>query len=147
MKQKTDESEDGSWDDGVSDGSKAAGGADPLSHAVIGCAYAVANELGPGFLEKNYENAMMIELKDRGLKAEQQVALRVLYKGQDVGHYIADILVEGSLLLELKSIEALKKSHAAVVINYLKATELKTGLLINFGPPRIQVTRVVNQEK
>jgi GxxExxY protein len=110
---------------------------------VIGCAYAVGNELGPGFLEAVYENALCFELRQQGIEVERQVPLNVCYKGEIVGKYFADILVERRLLLELKSVSGLAPEHKAQVINYLKATSLSVGLLINFGRSRTEIQRVV----
>jgi GxxExxY protein len=110
---------------------------------VIGRAYAVGNELGPGFLEAVYENALCFELKQQGIEVERQVPLDVCYKGEMVGKYFADILVENRLLLELKSVSRLAPEHKAQVINYLKATDLNVGLLINFGKPKTEIQRVV----
>ena len=106
---------------------------DPLTEAVIGCVFRVANGLGAGFLEKVYENALLHELRKAGLEAKQQVAISVHYDGQDVGDYIGDIVVEGRLLLELKACRTLEDVHFAQCLNYLKATGIPTCLLINFG--------------
>jgi GxxExxY protein len=114
-----------------------------ISERVIGRAYAVGNELGPGFLEAVYENALCFELKQQGIEVERQVPLDVCYKGEMVGKYFADILVENRLLLELKSVSRLAPEHKAQVINYLKATDLNVGLLINFGKPKTEIQRVV----
>ena len=114
-----------------------------ISERVIGCAYAVGNELGPGFLEAVYENALCFELKREGIEVERQVPMDVYYKDEIVGKYFADILVDRRLLLELKSVSRLAPAHKAQVINYLKATNLRVGLLINFGKPRTEIQRVV----
>lgn len=114
-----------------------------ISERVIGCAYAVGNELGPGFLEAVYENALCFELKEQGIEVECQVPLDVCYKGKIVGKYFADILVERRLMLELKSVSRLAPEHKAQVINYLKATNLSVGLLINFGKPKTEIQRIV----
>ena len=115
---------------------------DPLSEAVIGCAFRGANGLGAGFLEKVYENALVHELKKAGLRVEQQVKVSVLYDGQNVGDYIGDLVVEGKLLLELKACKALEDVHLAQCLNYLKATDISTCLLINFGTSKPQIRRV-----
>ena len=115
---------------------------DPLSEAVIGCVFKVANGLGSGFLEKVYENALLHELRKAGLEARQQVSVSVQYDGQNVGDYIGDIVVEGRLLLELKACKALEDVHLAQCLNYLKATGIRTCLLINFGTPKPQIRRV-----
>ena len=115
---------------------------DPLSEAVIGCVFRVANGLGSGFLEKVYENALVHELRKAGLDAKQQVTVSVHYDGENVGDYIGDIIVEGRLLLELKACKALEDVHLAQCLNYLKATGIPTCLLINFGTPKPQIRRV-----
>jgi GxxExxY protein len=115
---------------------------DPLTEAVIGCVFRVANGLGSGFLEKVYENALIHELRKSGMEAKQQVLVSVDYDGQNVGDYIGDIIVEGRLLLELKACKALEDVHLAQCLNYLKATGIPTCLLINFGSPKPQIRRV-----
>ena len=115
---------------------------DPLSEAVVGCVFRVANGLGTGFLEKVYENALLHELRKAGLEAKQQVSATVTYDGENVGDYIGDIVVEGRLLLELKACKALEDVHLAQCLNYLKATGILTCLLINFGTPKPQIRRV-----
>lgn len=100
---------------------------------IIGCAYKVHNTLGTGFLEKVYENALMIELKNSGLDAKQQVGIPVSYKDIIVGDYYADIIVEDEIILELKAVENLAKIHEVQLVNYLHGTGLEIGLLINFG--------------
>jgi GxxExxY protein len=115
---------------------------DPLTEAVIGCVFRVANGLGAGFLEKVYENALLHELRKAGLEAKQQVAVSVHYDWQNVGDYIGDIVVEGRLLLELKACKALGDAHLAQCLNYLKATGIPTCLLINFGTSKPQIRRV-----
>ncbi|MCU7936742.1 MAG: GxxExxY protein [Candidatus Thiodiazotropha sp. (ex Dulcina madagascariensis)] len=116
-----------------------------ISQRVIGCAYAVSNELGPGSLESVYENALCVELVGKGLVVERQKQLNVTYRGEVVGKYFADILVENSLLLEVKAVARLSPEHKAQVINYLKATGLNVSLLINFGRPRTEIRRIVWQ--
>ena len=118
---------------------------DKLSERIIGCAYAVSNGLGAGFLEKVYENALAHELRKAGLRVEQQRPLRVHYDGVVVGEYAADLLVEDYILVELKAVKALDEIHLAQCLNYLKATGLSLCLLINFGKPRADVRRVVNR--
>ncbi len=120
-------------------------GLDEISRTVIGCAYTVGNNLGHGFLEKVYENALAHELRKSGLTARQQHAINVLYDGVVVGEYLADILVNDCVILELKTVKALDDVHMAQCLNYLKATGLNLCLLINFGTPRVQVKRVVNK--
>ena len=116
---------------------------DPLSEAVIGRAFVVANALGPGFLEKVYENALAHELRKAGLAVEQQARMKVHYDGVEVGDYIADLVVDESLVVELKACKALDDIHVAQCLNYLKASGLRTCLLMNFGMPKIQIRRLV----
>jgi len=116
---------------------------DALTESVIGCAYTVGNKLGCGFLEKVYENALCLELRKKHIGAEQQHPLSVYYDGIVVGEYFVDILVERKLLLELKAVQRFDEVHMAQCINYLKATGLSVGLLLNFGATKVQVKRVV----
>jgi GxxExxY protein len=104
-----------------------------LTYKVIGSAYKVHNILGPGFLEKVYENALIIELKKLGIYARQQVKLPVLYEGQQVGLYFPDLWIENQLIIELKAILTLAPEHEIKLIHYLAATGIENGLLINFG--------------
>lgn len=110
---------------------------------MIGCAYAVYNTLGAGFLESVYENAMLLELRSAGLVVESQVAMDVLYRGEKVGYFFADIVVDGILILELKAVESLSKAHEVQLVNYLTATNTDLGLLINFGADGVVVRRKV----
>ena len=116
-----------------------------LSEQVIQCAFEVSNQLGVGFLESVYENALYIELTNRGIGVQQQVPLQVLYKGQMVGNYIADLIVEKKLLLELKVADSIAKNHRAQVMNYLRATGIRVAPLINFGVPKLAIQRIVHQ--
>jgi len=115
-----------------------------VTERVIGCAYTVANTLGHGFLEKVYENALALEMRKAGLMVEQQRCLCVTYDGQVVGDYVADLLVEGCVLVELKAIKKFDDVHMAQCLNYLKATGLRLCLLINFGALRVQIKRIIN---
>jgi GxxExxY protein len=115
-----------------------------LTYTINGAIYEVNRELGSGFLEKVYESALLIELQERGLKAERQVPISVNYKGNIVGEYLADMIVEGKVILELKSVVDLEKIHEAQIINYLKATGLQVGLLVNFTYPKAQIKRFFN---
>jgi GxxExxY protein len=117
---------------------------DPLTERIIAAMYAVSNELGIGFLEKVYENALAFELKSRNLIAEQQKPIKVFYRNALVGEYFADILVEEKILVELKVAKALDDSHVAQCLNYLRASRLKTCLLVNFGKSRVEVRRLSN---
>jgi len=105
---------------------------DKLTETIIGCAFKVSNTLGCGFLEKVYENALAIEIKTSGLKCEQQKPIQVTYRDSIVGDYFADILVEGQVILEIKAAKSIDDSHQAQLINYLKATGIYRGLILNF---------------
>jgi len=120
-------------------------GLDDVTEKVIGCAYTVANALGNGFLERVYENALSHELRKSGLVVEQQAGIQVCYDGVIVGDYVADLLVERSVIVELKAVRALDDIHMAQCLNYLRATGLKLCLLINFGESRVRVRRIVNR--
>lgn len=104
-----------------------------LTELIIGAFYEVNNRLGYGFLEKVYENAMVMELKRLGMNVEQQKHLKVHYRNFIVGDYYADIVVNDLVILELKADEKLMPEHEAQLINYLKATDIEVGLLFNFG--------------
>ena len=104
-----------------------------LTEKIISAFYKVYNSLGFGFLEKVYENAMKIELTNAGLSAVQQKNIKVYYQGKQIGEYFADLLVEDLVIVELKAAEALCKENEMQLINYLKATEIEVGLLLNFG--------------
>ncbi len=104
-----------------------------LTKLVIGSAYTVHNVLGSGFLEKVYENALLIELLEIGLSAKQQAEIPVYYRGKNVGDFVADLIVEDRLIIELKAVQSLAKEHEVQLVNYLNATEIENGLLINFG--------------
>jgi len=116
-----------------------------ITETIIGCAYRVGNTLGSGFLEKVYENALRIELTKAGLSVYQQHPITVMYDGQDVGEYFADLLVEDSVIIEMKSVKKIDDIHVAQCLNYLKATRLKICLLINFGSPTVEIRRIVNE--
>ena len=114
-----------------------------ITEKIIGAAYKVYNTLGFGFLEKVYENALVIELNERELKAQWQVPIQVKYKNETVGDYIADIVVEDRVILEIKAIESLQRVHEAQLLNYLKATDYKIGLLVNFTHPKAVIKRFI----
>ena len=114
-----------------------------ITYAINGAVFEVNKVLGPGFLEKVYENALLIELKKRGLKAQSQVPIKVFYKENVVGEYITDILVEGKVIVELKTVEAIDKIHEAQLLNYLKATGIRVGILVNFKHPKAEIKRMV----
>ena len=104
-----------------------------LSDTILKIYFEVYNELGYGFLEKVYQNAMYLELKSQGYKVEAQKQIKVYYKSQLVGDYFADLLIEDSIILELKACGCLLDEHKAQLLNYLKATDVEIGLLLNFG--------------
>jgi GxxExxY protein len=114
-----------------------------VTERIIGCAIRVSNSLGVGFLEKVYENALVVELARAGLAVEQQKRIQVNYQCVIVGEFGADIVVNGSLSLELKAAKIIDPVHQAQLLNYLKATGLKIGLILNFGTPRLGIKRMV----
>lgn len=114
-----------------------------LSERVIGACMEVSNVLGAGFLESVYHRALLQELSKRGIQAGSQCAMQIFYKGAPVGDYVADLIVEDRLILELKALPALTSAHEAQLLNYLKGTGLRVGLLVNFGAPKIHWKRLV----
>ena len=114
-----------------------------LTERIIGCALTVANTPGAGFVKKVYENALALELRSLALSVEQQRGIDVKYKGALIGHYVADLLVEASVVVELKAIRSVDPSQFAQCRNYLKATGPHLCLLINFGGPRVEIKRIV----
>ncbi len=112
-----------------------------LTEKIIGCSFEVINELGSGFVESVYEKALIIALADAGIAAESQKGIQVISRSQKVGDFYADLLVEGRVIVELKAIKALLLEHHAQIINYLNATGLEVGLLINFGHPKLEFKR------
>jgi GxxExxY protein len=114
-----------------------------LSYRIVGCALEVYRELGYGFLEKVYENALMVALRQAGVEAAQQVMIEVPFRGVVVGQYTADIIVEQKVLLELKSCDDISPVHMAQTLNYLKATSLRLGIVLNFTKGDLQFRRVV----
>ncbi|MBC7093952.1 GxxExxY protein [Candidatus Bipolaricaulota bacterium] len=105
-----------------------------ITEQILQAFYKVYHVLGHGFLEKVYENSLAVELRERGLAVQQQAPIRVLYNEHPVGEYFADLVVEGSVIVEIKAAQALTDEHFAQLINYLKATGIEVGLLLNFGP-------------
>ena len=116
-----------------------------LTERIIGCALKIHNTLGAGFLEKVYENAIVHELSKNGFHVEKQKPIPVFYDGVCVGDYIADIIVEGKVLLELKAFTGFSEEHTAICLNYLRCTSIPVCLLINFGRPRLQFKRLVGE--
>jgi len=114
-----------------------------LSYKIIELALEVHNELGCGFLEKVYENALMILFDRENIPARQQAPADVYFQDKVVGQYFADIMVDNKLILELKTVDVIANIHKAQVLNYLRATGLKLGLILNFGKPRLEYKRLV----
>src|SRR5688572_11070382 len=110
---------------------------DEITAAIIGAAYKVSSRLGFGFLDKVYENALAIELRNAGLQVDQQRPVFVRYGEEIVGDYITDLLVEGAVVVEIKAVPALERRQHAQCVNYLRATGLRVCLLLNFGRPRL----------
>jgi GxxExxY protein len=115
-----------------------------ITERVIGCIYEVANRLGCGFLEKVYENALLVELTHAGLKAKQQEPINIFYRDALGGQYFADLLVEDSVVIELKIVKSFDDVHTAQCLNYLRATGIKVCLLVNFAKPRVEIKRIVS---
>ena len=116
-----------------------------ITREIIGCAYRVYNKMGFGFLESVYEKCLVIELHKTGLKVESQKSIPVRYEGENVGDFAADLVVEGKVIVELKSVQRLIKAHEIQLVNYLVATGLPVGLLINFGESKVEVKRKLRQ--
>lgn len=115
-----------------------------LTGTILEASFEVIKELGAGFVEGVYEKALLVALGQKGIEATRQVPLNVLFRGQVVGEFYADILVEGKVIVELKAVKALMPEHQAQLINYLKATSIEVGLLINFGNPKLEYRRLHN---
>jgi GxxExxY protein len=113
-----------------------------ITEKVLAACFEVINELGAGFLESVYEKALLITLGEKGLTACSQVPLSVGFRGQEVGQFVADLVVEDGVLVEIKAVRALSPEHQAQVINYLKASGLQVGLLVNFGRPKLEYRRL-----
>lgn len=118
-----------------------------LTEKIIACAYRVYNKMGAGFLESVYEKCLVIELRRLGLMAEVQKAINVFYEKELVGEFLADMIVNDTVILELKSIRQLAKAHEVQLVNYLVATGKSVGLLINFGEDKVEVKRKLRQLK
>mgnify|MGYP000317685664 FL=1 len=114
-----------------------------LTEEIIGCAYSVYNKMGFGFLESVYEKCMLIELYKAGLKAESQKHLTVCYENEIVGEFIADIIVNDTVILELKSAKQIIKAHEVQLVNYLVATGKPVGLILNFSENKVKVKRKI----
>lgn len=114
-----------------------------LSYRIVGLAMEVHNKLKSGFLEKVYENAMMVLFRREGINAAQQASIKVNFEGEEIGAYFADILVENNIILELKVAANISNAHKAQVINYLKATGVKLAIILNFGNEELEFERIV----
>ena len=112
-----------------------------LTSAILSCCFDVINELGSGFLESVYEKALIVALSQKGLQVDSQVPLKVSFRGVIVGDFYADVIVEGKVLIELKAVSRVLQEHKAQVINYLNATGIDVGQLVNFGNPKLEYYR------
>lgn len=117
-------------------------GLDAMTERILGCAFKVSAGLGPGFLEKLYENALVIELERAGLRVARQHPLAVWYDGIQIGQFAVDLLVEDIVLVELKAVRALEDLPLAQALNYLRASLLPACLLLNFGAPKLEIRRL-----
>ena len=113
------------------------------SYQIVGAAMDVWGALGFGFLESVYEHALLIELRERGLRAENQVPVNVFYKDQTIGKFFVDVLVNDEIILELKTAEQVSQNHMGQALNYLKATNHRLAIILNFGPNRLEFKRMV----
>ena len=116
-----------------------------LTGKILQACFEVSKELGAGFLESVYEKSLLVALKQKNLQAAAQIPLLVKFRGVIVGEFYADILVEGKVLIELKAVSILANEHYAQILNYLKATNLEIGMLINFGSPKLEYRRFDNR--
>ena len=117
-----------------------------LTSAIIAAAIEVHRQLGPGFIESIYENALVIELRKRGMKVEQQVDVKVLYDDKEVGKHRLDLLVEKEIVIELKAIKNIEDVHYAITRSYLRATGKQHGLILNFSKTTLEIKRVINRD-
>jgi GxxExxY protein len=113
-----------------------------LTEVILGCCFDVMNELGSGFLESVYKNALFIAIREKGLKIEAEKRFEVTFRGNKVGLYVADLMIEERVIVELKCCEYLLGEHQAQLINYLKASSILVGLLINFGKRKVEYKRL-----
>lgn len=118
-----------------------------LSYKIVQAAYEVFNGLGPGFLEKIYQEAMVLVLRKNGRKVEVQKSVPIIFLEKQIGVHVLDIVVDGRIILELKAVSEIAPIHKQQALSYLKATGLPLALIINFGAHRLQVTRVVNTKQ
>ncbi|MGH7908621.1 MAG: GxxExxY protein [Thermodesulfobacteriota bacterium] len=115
-----------------------------ISYKIIGLAMDVHSKLGHGFLEKVYENAMMLLFRREGIQAKQQAPIKVYFEGEVLGEYFADILVEDKIILEIKALDKIIEAHIVQTLNYLKATGIRLGIILNFGKKRFEYERLIN---
>lgn len=117
------------------------------THAIIGCAFEVLNELGHGMNEKLYENSLVVEFKRRGIAFDQQRRFEVLYKGEFVGEYIPDLIAYGQVVVDTKTIDAITDHERGQMLNYLRITRLPVGLILNFKNARLEFERIVLSDR
>lgn len=118
-----------------------------ITQAILGCAFEVCNELGAGFLESVYEKALFLALREKGLAVMAQHPISVFFREQCVGEFFADLFVEEKVIIELKATKAIAPEHQAQLINYLNATKIEVGLLINFGNPKLEYKRFTRSKE
>ena len=114
-----------------------------LTDKILGCAVNVSKGLGTGFLDKVYENALALELGTSGLEYRQQISISVHYGSAEVGHYVADLVIENRVILELKTAREIDRTHEAQLLNYLRATGFEKGLILDFGTTRLGIKRLI----
>ncbi len=114
-----------------------------LVYKIVGCAMAVHNEIGHGFREKTYENALCVEFKHEGLEYAQQSVFPVMYRSEKVDRYIPDLIVENKIIVDTKTVESIIDEHRGTILNYLRITNLKVGLIINYKHPKLEWERLV----
>ena len=116
-----------------------------VTETIIGCAYRVYNKMGFGFVESVYEKCLLIELRKAGLNTESQKPITVYYESEIVGEFVADIIVNDAIILELKSVRRIIKAHEVQLVNYLVATGKPVGLILNFGEKKVEIKRKVKE--
>lgn len=116
-----------------------------LTGKILEACFEVSNELGIGYLESVYEKALLVALAQKNLRVEAQIPLKVTFRGVIVGDFDADLLVEGTILVEIKAVSSLLKPHYAQILNYLKTTGLEVGMIVNFGNPKLEYRRFDNR--
>ena len=114
-----------------------------LVYKIVGCAMAVHNEIGHGFREKTYENALCVEFKHEGLEYAQQSVFPVMYRSEKVDRYIPDLIVENKIIVDTKTVESIIDEHRGTILNYLRVTNLQVGLIINYKHPKLEWERLV----